>query len=124
MSNLLKHAEREMRLAGLYDQDADYGGMIPAAVLKLVEVFSEEGHSGFSASIVTAILEKVLRFQTLTPINSDPQYWMKVNKEQSHTPACWQSTRDGTYFSEDGGKTFYCLDDPEKKNFPKRFTQE
>jgi hypothetical protein len=123
MSNLLKHAEQEMRLAGLYDEDADYGGMIPEAVLKVVKVFSEEGHSGYSARLTGDILQKVLRFQTLTPINSDPQFWMEVSAEQMGRPGVWQSTRDGTYFSEDGGQTFYCLDDPEKKNFPKRFRE-
>lgn len=28
MSNLVKHAERELFRAGLFDKDADYGGMI------------------------------------------------------------------------------------------------
>lgn len=114
MSNLMNHAEREMRLAGLYDTDSDYGGMIPAAVLKCVEAFVSEDHSGGSAGLVTSILERVLRFKTLTPINSDPDTWMEVST------GIWQSNRDPNYFSEDGGKTFYWLDDPEKKNFPVR----
>ena len=121
MSNLVRHAEQEMKIAGLYDADSDYGGMIPEAVLKIVKSFSEEGHSGGSASLVSSILERVLRFRTLTPINSSSEYWMKVQDEHAHTPACWQSTRDPSYFSQDGGKTFYFLDDPEKKNFPSTF---
>lgn len=114
MSNLMKHAELEMKLAGLYDKDADYGGMLPEAVLKCVKAFSEAGHSGYSAAMTISILEKLLRFETLTPINSDSQYWMEVSTN------VWQSTRNPAYFSENGGKTFYWLDDPEKKNFPKR----
>lgn len=113
MSNLLRHAEHEMRLAGLYDKDADYDGMIPDAVLKVVKVFSEEGHSGGSASLVLSILDKVLRFQTLTPITSDPATWMEVGT------GVWQSNREPATFSQDGGKTWYNLDDPEKKNWPK-----
>lgn len=120
MSNLVKHAETEMRIAGLYDVDADYGGMIPDAVMKCVKVFAEEGHSGGSAAVVISILEKVLRFQTLTPINSNPKYWMEVASAVAGTAGVWQSTRDPSYFSEDGGKTFYWLDDPERKNFPER----
>ena len=120
---LVTHAKQEMELAGLYDKGADYDGMIPEAVMEIVEVFAKQGHSGYSASIVRSILSKVLAYDTLTPVNSDPQYWMKVSDEHAHTKACWQSTRDPSYFSEDGGKTFYWLDDPEKKNWPKRFNK-
>lgn len=119
MSNLLKHAEREMRLAGLYDKDSDYGGMIPASVLKVVKAFSEEGHSGGSASITLLILEKVLRFKTLSPLTSDPEEWMDVAEPDGKRKAVWQNTRDSSYFSEDAGKTWYCIDDPDKKNWPK-----
>lgn len=105
MSNLVRHAEDEMRIAGLYDKDADYGGMIPDAVLKCVKAFADEGHSGASAGLTISILERVLRFQTLTPINSDPKYWVEVSD------GLWQSTRDPSYFSKDGGKTFYGLND-------------
>ena len=34
MSNLVKHAERELRKAGLFDQDSDYNGMIAEAIAK------------------------------------------------------------------------------------------
>jgi hypothetical protein len=121
MSNLVKHAEQEMRIAGLYDEGADYDGMIPDAVVEIVKVFAAQGHSGMSASIVTSILERVLRYKVLEPINSDPQYWMEVSAEQMGRAGVWQSTRDPGFFSEDGGTTFYSLDDPEKKNWPKRF---
>ena len=120
--SLRDHAEQEMRIAGLYDKESDYGGMIPESVLKTVDSFREAGHSGGSAALTISILNKVLRYQTLTPINSDPQYWMEVQEEHAGRKGVWQSTRDGTYFSEDGGKTFYCLDDPEKKNWPKHIS--
>ena len=58
---LREHAEVELKAAGLYDKDADYGGMIPEAVLELVEVFAKQGHSSGSAGIVTSILHKVLQ---------------------------------------------------------------
>ena len=45
MSNIVKHAETEMRLAGLYDKDADYDGLIPDAVMALVKTHSEQSHS-------------------------------------------------------------------------------
>jgi hypothetical protein len=110
MSNLVEHAKRELKLAGLYDKDSDYGGMIPENVLKCVEAFASAGHSGGSAEITLQILEKVLRFKTLTPITSDSTTWMERTEESGGTPF-WQSTRDPSYFSKVGGKTFYSLED-------------
>lgn len=120
--SLIEHAEREMRLAGLYDKDADYGGMIPDAVMKLVKAHSEEGHSGGSHGIVLQIFNRVINYKTLTPIGSTPDEWFK-HDYQTAGADCWQNTRQSSVFSEDGGKTWYDLDDPEKKNFPKRFSE-
>lgn len=114
MSNLEKHAEREMRLAGLYDEDADYGGMIPEAVMKLVCAHASEGHSGGSHGLSLSIFNRVINFKTLTPINSDPTTWCEVS------PGTWQSNRQSSAFSVDGGATWYDIDDPEKKNWPVR----
>ena len=66
-SNLVKHAEREMRLAGLFDKDADYDGALAPVVLDMVRKFSSYRHSGTSAAITIALLEKLLRFENLTP---------------------------------------------------------
>lgn len=111
-SNLIEHAKREMRLAGLYDADSDYGGRIPEAVLRVLRPFAEDRHSGGSAWLVTQVLERLMRYKTLTPITSDPQYWHDVS-DMSGEPM-WQSTRDPACFSQDGGKTFYSVDDPER----------
>lgn len=110
-----------MKLAGLYDTDADYGGMIPEAVMAMIRAHSGQGHSGGSHAQTMAIFDKLVRFQTLTPITSNPDEWMCVSEMSGH-PA-WQSNRCPSVFSEDGGKTWYDLDDPEKKNWPKRLSQ-
>lgn len=114
MSNLEMHAEKEMRLAGLYDSDSDYAGMIPEAVMALIKAHAEQGHSGGSHWLTLEIFNKLANFKTLTPINSDPSTWMEVG------PNVWQSNRQSTVFSQDGGKTWYDIDDPEKKNWPKQ----
>lgn len=108
-SPLVAHAEREMRLAGLYDTDADYDGMIPQAVMAVVRAFAAQGHSGASAGMTLAIIDKVLRWEPLTALTSDPDEWQDVS-EISGRPF-WQSRRDPTVFSEDGGQTWYRLGD-------------
>jgi hypothetical protein len=100
MSNLIRHAEEEMRRAGLYDADADYDGMIPEAVMKLMRPFAEEGHSGMSASITLEIFNRLARFKTLAPITNDPSEWMEVSEYGGlGTKSVHQNRRDGSLFS-------------------------
>lgn len=103
-----------MKKAGLYDADADYGGAIPEAVMALVKAHSEQGHSGGSHWVTLGVFNKVINYKTLTPLTSSPDEWCEVS------PGVWQSNRQPDAFSENGGQTWYCLDDPEKKNWPKQ----
>jgi hypothetical protein len=113
----MEHAEREMRRAGLYDKGTAYDGMSPEAVMALVKAHSEQGHSGGSHEITLQVFDRVIRYKTLTPITSDPTEWMEVGTD------VWQNNRDSSYFSTDGGKTWYNIYDPKKKNWPKRKRQ-
>lgn len=106
---LVSHAEAELRRAGLFDKDSDYEGMMGKAVLELVEAFAKQGHSGFSAHQALDIFDKVARWKTLTPLTSDPDEWSDVS-EMSGQPM-WQSKRDPSYFSKDGGKSWYSVDE-------------
>lgn len=108
-SNLVTYARQELELAGLFDKDSNYDGMLGEAALELVKVFAKQGHSGMSASIVTSLVEKLMRYQPLTPLTYAPDEWNDVS-EASGRPM-WQNKRKGTTFSVDGGKTHYDLDD-------------
>ncbi|NIO30179.1 MAG: hypothetical protein GTN75_00095 [Gemmatimonadetes bacterium] len=48
---LEQHARRELELAGLFDEDSDYGGMLGHSTMRLIEAFAAEGHSGMSAAM-------------------------------------------------------------------------
>ena len=95
-----------MRLAGMYDKDADYGGMIPQAVMGMVKAHAKQGHSGGSHWITMKIFNQVINFKTLTPITSNPSEWNEVSTN------FWQSNRQSDAFSSDGGKSWYFLDEP------------
>ncbi len=114
MSNLVKHAERELRLAGLFDKDSDYDGELGKAVLELVKVFAKQGHSGFSAHQTLRIFNEVASYKPLTPIGKSKDEWMNVS-DMSSEPM-WQNTRRSTTFSRDSGKTWYDIDDPKLNN--------
>lgn len=98
MSNLVDYAKSELTLAGLFDKDSDYDGMLGTAVLEIVTVFSKQGHSGFSAEIVTQLVEKLLRYEPITPLTYEPDEWIGHGET-------WQNKRDSKVFSSDGGKT-------------------
>lgn len=116
MSNLVKHAESELKLAGLFDKDSDYEGMVGKAVLELVKTFSRQGHSGFSARYVLEVFNVVANYKPLTPIGSTKDEWMDVAEMTADGKGMWQNKRRGTTFSRDGGKTWYDIDDPKLNN--------
>ncbi len=106
--SLVEHAEFELRRAGLFDKDSDYGGAIGPVVMKLIEAMSAEGHSGGSAALTLAAFDRVVRFKTLTPITSSPDEWM--DRSSMSGEPLWQSKRQSSCFSKDGGKTYYDID--------------
>lgn len=109
---LEKFAEEEMKRAGLYDKDSDYGGMLPKAVMALIKAHAAQGHSGMSHSITLSIFNKVVNFKPLTPITNDPSEWTDVSGYGApQDAALWQCNRDSALFSNDGGKTYYSVDD-------------
>ena len=114
-SNLVRHAEYELRRAGLFSKDADYEGMIAEAVMKLVKVHAAEGHSGMSHSYTLDIFNRVANFKVLTPITNDPSEWGSV--QEFYGPGSkpvWQNRRQSSCFSNDGGVTYYDINDKER----------
>lgn len=108
MSNLIEHAKREMELAGV--DDDIYGDMTSKAVLELMEVFSNQGHSGMSASLILGLFTKLARFENLTPLTDNPDEWVHHGEDVwGESDGIWQNRRNGEAFSNDGGKTYYLL---------------
>lgn len=120
MSNLIEHAEYELLLAGLFAEAGDYGGMIAEAVLELVEVFSKQGHSGYSAGLVLRLFNEVANYRTLTPVGVSQEEWVEVGSSglvgSSDYERFWQNKRRSSTFSRDGGKTWYDIDDASLNN--------
>jgi len=102
--NMTDHAKRELELAGLFDKDSDYDGMLGEATLALMELFGTQGHSGFSAGLVRELFSRLSNYETLTEITNDPDEWEDVS-EQMGQPT-WQCRRNPSALSSDGGKTY------------------
>lgn len=100
-SNIAEYAWDELNRAGAFTADTDfYGGMTGRAVMDLVAVFVEQGHSGLSGSLVADAFHRLVMFEPLGPLTDDPDEWMEV------TDGLWQSRRQAEAFSRDGGLTY------------------
>lgn len=109
-SEFVKHVRRELELAGLFDEDSDYNGLIGDAVLELAQVFSSQGHSGFSAAMVAEIFKRMTEYGTLTENDHS------LNRDVSEylgNPAGTnlQCSRDPKWFSDDSGATWWNVED-------------
>lgn len=100
-SNLVTHARRELELIG---EEPD----VVAGYLKVIQAFSDMGHSGGSASVAIPVINRLLSYENLAPLTDDPADWIEVGY------GMWQNRRCSKMFSTDGGKTYTDVDDREK----------
>lgn len=88
MSNLHVFAESELRAAGYFDPDNGmYGDLLGKSTLELIDVFSEQGHSGMSAGIAVSLFSKLAKFEPLSPLTGEDDEWNEVGINQ------WQNKR-------------------------------
>jgi len=119
MSSLVKHAQKELELAGLFGEDDFYKGATGKAVMQLMKVFSKQCHSGTSASIVVSLFKKLASWKTISPLTGEDSEWNDVGNDIHQNNRCsnvFKSkdrfngkpyTLDGRVFSNDGGKTWF-----------------
>ena len=64
LMSFVEHAKRELALIG-GDSEGVIQNKMNKHILEMVQLFADEGHSGFSASYARQILNKLLDFQHL-----------------------------------------------------------
>ena len=94
MSNLHKHALMEFKAAGWLDDDGNYMDemqeMICNHVLTLLEIFSNEGHSGMTAPYAIRMFSRLAMFEPIAPLTGEDWEWNDTghgtlkNKRASH----------------------------------------
>jgi hypothetical protein len=131
MSNYQSHAVRELKKLGyLFDEDDypiedptddfDMNAEMCMCVLEVLEVFAKQGHSGMSASYAISILEKVMKFEPLSPLTGEDDEWNCINDERTGNNEVFQNKRSSNVFKEGGeaydidGKVFI---DPDGASF-------
>lgn len=83
MSNLKNHALMEFRAAGWCDENGKFDDEMQEAicnhVLKLLELFADEGHSGSTAPYTVNIFKKLAMFEPIVPLTGEDWEWTEVH---------------------------------------------
>jgi len=90
-SNLVLHAMRELSGMG-YPGSDKMNRQMAYDIMDLVIRFSQQGHSGMSASYSLQTLQRLLNFENLNPLTTDPADWIGVGD------MIWQNRRRGEAF--------------------------
>lgn len=135
MSNLVDFAKRELAILRSSDEPDDMQDMIDTHLLAIVQLFADEGHSGSSASYTISILEKILRFEPVTPLTGGDNEWVVLDydsdmmAQNNRCPHVFKRA-DGTaydseayIFEDEGGSCFTSKDSRKDITFPYRPTQ-
>ena len=105
MSNYQRHAMEEFRAAGWTNENGKFKDemqeMICNHVLKLLEVFHDEGHSGSSAPYAINLFTKLAKFEPIAPLTGEDWEWHDVSEYSGKTT--WQNKRCGSVFKDDTG---------------------
>lgn len=117
MSNLVDHAEVELELIGMgKDAPDEMNRLMHDNIIEMIEKFSEQGHSGFSASYAIGLLDKLLGFEPISDLTGENSEWNDVSDMHDGSPM-WQNKRCSHVFKDENhaydidGKIFYTKDD-------------
>lgn len=104
--NLERYAESELRRAGMFDKDSDYGGMLGDAVMRMVRDFADEGHSGFSSGMTRHLFEQVSAFKPLQPLTGFDDEWQEIGDGMHQNLRCSRVFKDKTGAYDIDGRVF------------------
>jgi hypothetical protein len=108
MNNYEKHAWIEFRAAGWTDENNKFNDEMQEAickhVLKLLEVFTDEGHSGSSAPYAIDLFKKLAMFEPVAPLTGEDWEWTDVSEYGGRDNGpLFQNKRCGHVFKDNNG---------------------
>lgn len=115
MSNLHSHAMLEFKAAGWLDEDGrfkdDMQEAICTHVLKLLDVFADEGHSGSSAPYAVNVFKKLAMYEPLVPLTGEDWEWHEASEGVFQNKRCSRVFKQGDRFNGQAydidGRVFY-----------------
>lgn len=103
--NMLQYAKDELDRIGMTADSDECNIAMRNHILHMVDEFSREGHSGFSANYTIKCLKKLLRFEPLSPLTGEDDEWTDISY-LSNDPI-YQNKRCSRVFK---GKDGVCYD--------------
>jgi hypothetical protein len=122
VSNIKNHALAEFRAAGWTDENGKFNDEMQQAicehVLKLLEVFADEGHSGSTAPYAVNMFKTLAMFEPLVPLTGEDWEWTETSDGVFQNKRCSrvfkQADRfDGQAYDIDGVVFYEWHTDPE-----------
>lgn len=104
-SALYEYAKKELERIEKGCEDKESLSMqqtIDKNILELIDVFSNQHHSGFTATYVIDILQRLLHYKPLTPLTGEDDEWEDVTSYGYDTPT-FQNKRCSAVFKDDRG---------------------
>lgn len=95
----------EFQAAGWLDDNGNYTDemqeMICRHVLALLDVFSNEGHSGTTAPYAINLFSRLANFEPITPLTGEDWEWNEISEPMGDK--CWQNKRASHVFKDKDG---------------------
>lgn len=107
MNNYHNHAMEEFRAAGWINDKGEYNDDMQEAickhVLKLLDVFSTEGHTGSTAPYAIGLFSRLAKFEPIAPLTGEDSEWIKHDYGSSVT---YQNKRASHVFKDEDGQAY------------------
>jgi hypothetical protein len=104
VSNFHKHAIQEFRAAGWLDSDGNFKDEMQEAicnnVLKMLDIFADEGHSGSSAPYAINLFSKIAGFEPIAPLTGADDEWFCHSDERTNGVSVYQNKRFSSVFKQ------------------------
>lgn len=98
--SLIEHAQSEFEINGWTTSDDPIQKLVCDNLLELLDTFSKQEHSGFSASYVLGLFNRLAKFDPIGPLTGEDSEWVHVGEQNG---PLYQNRRDGSVFKDDHG---------------------
>jgi len=107
--SMIEYAKSELERIGKDEEGMQ--DMMNRNILEIIEKFSNQGHSGFSASYALSILDRLLRFKPITPLTGEADEWNETYSSKKGIKT-YQNKRCSSVFMDktESGEVIRCED--------------
>ena len=100
-----EYGRKELERIGYFKEGDDpYNDMAANAILELLEVFDNQGHSGFTAPYVAGMFHRLARYKPASPLTGEDDEWNDVGDGllQNKRYFAVFKEKDGTVYNSEG----------------------